>query len=232
MNRSRTILALSATLAAFTLSSVIAGDITGTVTYGAAPPKPAAVKITKDAAVCAKEPHLEDFLLVDAAKGIKNVVISVTGVKDGKKMMVSPTAPKVDQHGCRFMPRVQVIPAGQTVDIVNSDGILHNIHTWPKNNAPINKAQPKFRKVMQETFEKPDLVRITCDVHSWMTGWLIVAEHPYYAMSAANGSFSISGVPAGTYTVNYWHETLGEKTAQVTVPASGAVKADLTFPAK
>jgi len=70
---------------------------------------------------------------------------------------------------------VQIVPAGQSVDIINDDGILHNIHTWPKNNVPFNKAQPKFKKVMTELFEKPDVIKISCDVHSWMQGWVIVA---------------------------------------------------------
>jgi hypothetical protein len=118
------------------------------------------------------------------------------------------------------------------MDIINSDGILHNIHTYPKNNPAINKAQPKFKKVMNEKFDKPDVVQIKCDVHTWMTGWVVVAGHPYYALSDATGGFKIADVPAGTYTVEYWHEKLGKQTKSITVPATGPVTADLEFPAK
>jgi plastocyanin len=209
-----------------------AGEIVGKVRYAGPAPKPETVNITKDQAVCAKTPQVESSLLVNADKGVKNVVVKVTDPKDGKKMTAPAQNATVDQNGCKFNPRVTIAAAGAPVDILNSDGILHNIHTWPGKNKPFNKAQPKFRKKMTETFPEPDVIRITCDVHSWMTGYLIVAGHPYYGLSDEGGSFKITDVPAGTYTLDYWHEKLGTKTAQVTVPASGSVTADFEYPAQ
>lgn len=209
-----------------------AGEIVGKVTFAGAAPKPETIKITKDQAVCGKTPQVESSLLVSADKGVKNVVVKITDPKDGKKMTAPAENAAVDQNGCKFNPRVTIVAAGAPVDIINSDGILHNIHTWPENNEAFNKAQPKFRKKMTETFPKPDVIRITCDVHSWMTGYVIVAEHPYYGLSDDGGSFTIADVPAGTYTLQYWHEKLGTKTAQVTVPASGAVTANFEYPAQ
>jgi len=209
-----------------------AGEIVGKVSYAGAAPAPETIKITKDQAVCGKTPQVESSLLVSADKGVKNVVVKITDPKDGKKMSAPAQNATVDQHGCKFNPRVTIVAAGAPVDILNSDGILHNIHTWPEKNQPFNKAQPKFRKKMTESFPEPDLVRITCDVHSWMTGYIIVAEHPYYGLSDEGGSFKIADVPAGTYTLQYWHEKLGTKTAQVTVPASGSVTANFEFPAQ
>ncbi len=228
----RTMALVSPALVVLALAPAAAGEIVGKVKYAGNAPAPAQIAITKDQAVCGKAPHLEDSFLVSADKGVKNVVISISDPKDGKKMAPAASNPKIDQNGCRFVPRVQIVPAGQTVDIVNDDGILHNIHSWPKNNVPFNKAQPKFRKVMTETFEKPDVIKITCDVHSWMQGWLIVAGHPYYALSDDKGNFKIADVPAGTYALEYWHEKLGKQTKQVTVPATGAVTADFEFAAK
>jgi hypothetical protein len=147
-------------------------------------------------------------------------------------MAAPPRNPTIDQNGCKFVPRVQVVPTGQPVDILNNDGILHNIHTYPKANPPFNKAQPKFKKVMTEKFDKPDLIQIKCDVHTWMSGWVVVAGHPYYAVSDAAGAFKIADAPAGTYTVEYWHEKLGKQTKSVTVPATGSVMADFEYPAK
>jgi plastocyanin len=188
--------------------------------------------VTKDQAICGKVEHMEESLLVGADKGVQNVVVSLANPKDGKKMTTPPKNPAIDQNGCRFVPRIQIIPAGANVDIVNSDGILHNIHTWSKDNVAFNKAQPKFKKVMTEKFDKPEIFRISCDVHSWMNGWLVIAGHPYYALSDNAGSFKIADVPAGTYTLEYWHEKLGKQTKQVTVPATGSVTADFEYAAK
>lgn len=232
MTTKRSIARVSPALLVLALGQAVAGEIVGKVKYAGNAPAPAQIAITKDQAVCGKAPHLEDSLLVSADKSVKNAVISISDPKDGRKMALAPSNPKIDQNGCRFVPRVQIVPAGQAVDIINDDGILHNIHTWPKVNVAFNKAQPKFRKVMTETFEKPDVIKITCDVHSWMQGWLIVAGHPYYALSDDKGGFKIADVPAGTYTLESWHEKLGKQTRQVTVPATGSVTADFEFAAK
>lgn len=226
MNQTRITAALAPVVLMLAMTPTLAGDVVGHTRYTGTPPEKKQVSISKDKAVCAKTPQYEGSLVVSADKGVKNVVVSLTDVKDGKKMPVLSNNPDLDQNGCKFNPRVQIIAAGQELDILNSDGILHNIHTWPKNNKPVNKAQPKFRKVMKQKFPEPDVVRITCDVHNWMVGYVIVAGHPYFALSDDSGAFKIANVPAGTYTINYWHETLGKQTAKVTVPASGSVTAD------
>lgn len=223
---------LPALLTLLAAAPALAGDIVGKVKYAGSAPAPVKINITKDQAVCDKQPHFDETLLVGADKGVQNVIVSIADPKDGKKMTAPPKNPVLDQHGCKFIPRIQIVPAGQPVDILNNDGILHNIHTFPKTNTAINKAQPKFRKVMTEKFDKPDLVQVKCDVHTWMTSWVIVAGHPYYAQSDASGAFKIADVPAGTYTLDYWHEKLGTQSKQVTVPATGSVTADFEFPAK
>jgi plastocyanin len=228
----RTILAGPVLAAALAAGVAQAGEIVGKVKYAGAAPAPKKLAVTKDQAVCGKVEHIEESLLVAADKGVKNVVVSVTDPKDGKKMAAPPKNAAIDQNGCRFVPRVQIVAAGSSVDIINNDGILHNIHTWSKDNPAFNKAQPKFKKVMTEKFDKPEKFRISCDVHSWMNGWLVVAAHPYYALSDNAGSFKIADVPAGTYTVEYWHEKLGPQTKQVTVPATGSVTADFEYTAK
>jgi plastocyanin len=209
-----------------------AGEIVGKVSYAGTAPEPETIKITKDQAVCGKTPQVESSLLVSADKGVKNVVVKITDPKDGKTMTAPEQNATVDQNGCKFNPRVTIVAAGAPVDILNSDGILHNIHTYPEHNKPFNKAQPKFRKKMTEKFPEPDVIRVACDVHSWMTGYLIVAGHPYFGLSNDAGSFRIADVPVGSYTVEYWHEKLGKQTARVTVPASGSVTADFEYPAQ
>jgi plastocyanin len=209
-----------------------AGDVTGRVTYGGDPPAPKAIEITKDPEICGRTPLLDDALVVGADHGILNVVVRVADPGENPKPMAAPAAAAaLDQNGCRFAPRIALLPAGTPLDFVNSDGILHNIHTWSKINPSFNRAQPKFKKVMTETFANPELFRVTCDVHPWMTGWVVVAGHAYYAVSGPDGRFTIAGVPAGARTLEFWHERLGVQKKQVTVPESGTVKVDLTLPA-
>lgn len=98
------------------------------------------------------------------------------------------------------------------IDIRNSDGILHNVHTYSEANPPINKAQPEFKTVMTETFTKPEIVKVTYDIHNWMPGWVAVFPHPYFGVTDDRGVVRIEAVPAGTHTVETWHEELGGTT--------------------
>jgi plastocyanin len=137
----------------------------------------------------------------------------------------------LDQKVCVYRPHVLVVPINKPVKILNSDGILHNIHTYGKKNPPKNMAQPKFKKELTETFAQPEAVPVKCDVHGWMSAWIVAVDHPYYAVTDASGKFTIEDVPAGTYTVEYWQEKLGTQTKQVTVAASGSATADFAYPA-
>ncbi len=206
-----------------------AGDVVGTVKYAGAAPEPTNLKVTKDQHVCAKDGKVKEDLLVGANKGLQNVVVSVQGVPGAKPPTEKAT---LDQKGCRFNPHVTLVGVGAPLEILNNDGILHNLHTYSSVNPAFNKAQPKFKKVMKSTFSKPEAFRIACDAHNWMVGWIVVADSPYYAVTDANGKFKLEGVPAGSYTVKYWHEKLGEKTQKVTVAASGDAGADLEYAAQ
>ncbi len=206
-----------------------AGNVVGTVKYGGSASAPEKLKVTKDTHVCAKSPKVMEALLVGANKGLQNVVVSVQGVPGAKPPSEKAT---LDQKGCHFNPHVTIVGVGATLEILNNDGILHNLHTWSKINRSFNKAQPKFRKVMREIFSKPEMFRISCDAHNWMEAWIVVADSPYYALTDAEGNFAIQDVPSGTYEVRYWHEKLGEQTQKVTVAASGDARSDLDFPPK
>jgi plastocyanin len=210
----------------------LAGNIVGKVTYAGPAPAPKTIPITKDKDVCSREPHVDESLVVAADKGLANVVVYIKDAPNAPKMAIPAKDPELDQRSCKFHPHVQIIPAGGTLDVLNNDGILHNIHTYPKNNPPVNQAQPKFKTKMPIKFDKPDTIKLTCDVHTWMNGWLIVAPNAWYTVSSPDGTFKLENVAPGTYTLSYWQETLGTQTAQVTVAASGDTKADLTFPEK
>jgi len=199
------------------------GTIEARVTFSGAPAVET-IKINKDVEQCGTETTIETIRVGDD-QGLANVVVSVVGLEG------APTArtPKLDQRGCQFRPHVVAIQPGE-IEILNSDGILHNIHTYSKENSPINKAQPRFKKVMTETFTKPEIIKVTCDVHSWMRGWIAVLPHPYFGVTDTRGATRIEAVPAGAHTIEAWHEKLGRRTQDVTVSVGETARVVIEFP--
>jgi plastocyanin len=193
------------------------GSVEVTVTY-AGPAQIETLKVNKDTQACGTEAKVEK-VVVGANKGLEYAVVSVPGLKG------APTAKKavVDQHGCKFVPHVIATMPGE-VDFKNSDGILHNLHTYSTANPAVNKAQPKFKKVMAEKFEKPEIIKLTCDVHSWMLGWVAVMPTPFFAVTNASGTAKIDNVPAGKHKVEVWHEVLGKLSKDVDVKAGQVAK--------
>jgi len=193
------------------------GAVEVTVTYMGAPVVEK-LKINKDTQQCGTEAEV-DKVAVGPNKGLANAVVSVPTAK-GAPRMVKAT---VDQHGCKFVPHVTAMMPGE-LELKNSDGILHNIHTYSTVNPSINKAQPKFKKVMTEKLEKPEFIKLTCDVHSWMLGWVAVLPSPFFGVTDANGTAKIENVPAGKQSIEVWHETLGKQTREVEVKAGQVAK--------
>ena len=191
-----------------------AGAIKGHVRFAGPPRPPKMVPITTDQYVCGKDKEAED-LLVSPDKGIRNAVVWLTSPPPGAKP-AAQTPVTIDQKGCNFAPRVVIVPVGGTVEFLNSDRLLHNIHSQSKANQSFNRTQPKGRAI-PITFAKPEIIKIDCDLHSWMRAWVVVAEHSFYAITGANGEFALGSVPAGTYNLSIWQETLGTVTKDVTV---------------
>lgn len=198
------------------------GTINGTVTFDGTAPTPEKIPVTKDKKVCGED-KVSPNLAVGADGGIENVVVRLTNIAKGKAMEAPASNPVFDQKGCEYHPHVLLFPAGSTIEILNSDGILHNVHTTSTANPAFNQAQPKFKKKLQKTIEKPEMgIRVVCDAHGWMGAWWISQDHPYYALTDANGAFSMTDVPAGDYEIEFWHETLGKHMDTVTVTGGGA----------
>jgi plastocyanin len=201
------------------------GTIEADVKYNGAPVVET-LKVNKDTQQCGTEAKIEK-VAVGGNKGLAYAVVSVPSAKG------QPTAKKVslDQKGCKFVPHVLGTTTGE-VEILNSDGILHNIHTYSTANASINKAQPKFKKTMTEKFDKPEFVKVTCDVHSWMLGWIAVMPNPYFGVTDGDGATKIENVPPGKYSVEVWHETLGKQTKDVEVKAGQTTKVSFEMKGK
>ena len=209
--------ALSATLLLIGLGASgigEAGAIKGTIVVTGAVPAQKKVDVTIDQYVCGTEKDAGDFL-VSPRKELKNAVVWLDNPPSGAPPAPAPKV-EIDQNGCVFVPRVVIVPAGGTVDFLNSDRLLHNIHATPKLNVSFNRTQPKNRTI-PVTFAKPEIVRINCDLHSWMVGWVVVSAHPYYAITGADGQFSFDNLPPGKYDLHIWHVRLGTVQASATV---------------
>jgi plastocyanin len=205
------------------------GSIAVTVKFKGTPPAPKKIDVTKDKEVCGKTPKTDESLIVSNGN-LVNAVVYITDIKKGKKM--EPTKVTLDQKGCDYHPHVLAFPAGSTVEIVNPDGILHNIHSYSKINASFNMAQPKFKKTLDVKIDKPETIHVQCDVHGWMSGWLFAAENPYFGVTENNGVVMLTDVPPGTYTVEIWHETLGKQSQKVTVKAKEEAKVSVEMAKK
>jgi plastocyanin len=215
----------AAALAVALAAPALAGDIRGTVKFSGTPPKAQAIPTTKDQTICGQS--VADESLVVSNGKLKNVVLTVQGAPKPAPG-TAPVRVTIDQARCHYVPHVQAAAVGTPVDILNSDPILHNIHSYLGAATVFNLAMPfKGQKIMK-TLAKPGLVNVKCDVHSWMHAYVVVTDTPF-AVTGDDGAFAIRGVLPGTYTLTAWHEKLGEKTAQVTVPASGEVAVDFTF---
>ena len=189
--------------------------IKGTVVLKGTAPEPAKLAVTIDQYVCGKEKNAEDLIL-SPQRGIRNAVVWLENPPPGPTAEVPPPATAVDQRECMFTPRVVVVAAGGRIDFLNSDRLLHNLHSTPSANPPFNRTQPKGRTIAI-TFPHPEIVRVSCDLHSWMRGWVVVADHPFYAVTDADGQFALKGLPPGRYTVRVWQERLGTMSREITV---------------
>ena len=229
---------LSAALVALPVSGMAAyqggdvkdgGTISGTVKFKGSAPAPKKLDVGKDKEVCGKSPKLDQTLIVNNGN-LVNAVITITDIQKGKKIDVKKVT--LDQNGCEYHPHVLAFQAGSTVEVLNPDGILHNIHSYSKVNSPFNQAQPKFKKTLDVKIDKPEVIEVKCDVHGWMHGWLVATENPYFAVTDNSGSFKLSDVPPGSYTVEVWHEKLGKSTQKVTVKAKEEAKVSFELAGK
>jgi plastocyanin len=206
------------------------GIITGTAMFQGTAPPPRPLRTDSDP-LCKPEPGAtSETLLVGPDNGLQNVFVYV---KDGlgNRTYAVPTTPVVlDQKGCRYVPHVFGVQVGQTVNVTNSDAALHNVNASPKNNRAFNFGQPAGVPPARRVFDKPEIgVPFRCDVHPWMNAYGGVVPHPFFAVTGADGSFEIKGLPAGTYTVEAWHEQFGTQTQTVTVDGTTPAKASFEF---
>lgn len=177
---------------------------------------------TKDRETCGA-PRDEPQVRLAADKGVQDAVVYLKEVAKGKAWGPLEKTPVLDQESCIFKPAVQVVRPGK-IDILNSDPVLHNTHGFYGQRTAFNLALPeKGMKIVSE-LPRPGLVRVECDAHGWMLAHIYVADSPYYALTGADGSFSIADVPPGTYTVVATQYYTGDTEMQVTVKGGETAK--------
>lgn len=203
-----------ATFSLLTLASPVqAGTIKGEIKYSGKVPPVVVHKTGKFKKVCGAE--IADESLILENQKVKNVVVWLEG-KQAKKLKSKPGTYTIDQKKCAYSPHVLAMPQGSELRILTSDPINHNIHTYSFDNDPINIMFLPEQDYTQE-MEEPEVVKVSCDLHSWMVAYIVVTPHSYFAMTQSNGAFEIKNVPPGKYTLKIWHEALGEESRKIKV---------------
>lgn len=221
------------TAGVFGADAMGAATINGTVTYEGKVPNLPRVAMDADPVCAKKNPGgaVSEALVMGDGNTMGNIFVRVTkGVPAGKTFPKPTAAAVLDQEACRYKPHVMGLMLGQELKLKNSDGILHNVHALPKVNKPFNMAMPATRTEATANFEKEEgIFQIKCDVHPWMSAYVAVSSNPFFAVTGKDGKFTISGLDAGTYELEAWHEKLGVQKATVTVGASDTKSANFKF---
>ena len=176
---------------------------------------------------------VDESLVVSSTGGLANAFVYVKKGLEGKRFEVPTTPVVIDQKGCWFLPRVLGIQTNQILQVINSDPVTHNIHPMAAVNREWNHSQGAGDEPLARKFIKPEImIPVKCNIHHWMRAFIGVVDHPYFAVSKDNGSFALSGLPPGTYTIGVWHESLGTQEQEVTVPSHGNAVLNITFKGK
>lgn len=208
-----------------------AATVRGTVKFEGTAPKPKLMSMAADPS-CAKQhgaPVLSQEIMADSKGDLQNVIVFVSeGL--GDRTFDPPSQPAViDQKGCLYEPHVLAIEANQPLEVVHDDPMTHNIHPMPANNREWNKAELPGSKV-EEAFGRQEVaIPVKCNIHPWMKGYVAVFKHPYFSVTGKDGSFDLSNLPPGSYTIQAWHEKLGTSTQKITIGANETKNMEFVF---
>jgi plastocyanin len=202
--------------------------IKGAVSFSGKAPEMKVPKKRKDAEFCKTKEVKYNAVLVNGGK-LQDVLVRLANDSVKGDYKAPAKHAEIDQVDCMYTPRIQGIVAGQEIDIKNADGTLHNVHTFKGNETWFNQAQPKGSVAISKEIEDTKLIKFVCDVHPWMRGFVVASTHPFFAVSGADGTFTIDKVPAGKFTIEAWHATYGLKTATVEVADGKPAEVNFTY---
>ena len=208
------------------------GNITGTIMLEGEPPAAETIRMNSDPKCVteAGDDTQTEYYVISDSGSLGNVFVYVKEGLEGHTFPPATEPVVLSQDGCRYRPHVFGVRVGQTVQIVNNDATLHNIHATPSANAEFNMGQPVEGMSNDRTFDTAEvMVPFKCDVHGWMNAYLGVLDHPFFGVTGADGAFDLSGLPPGDYVVEAWHEELGTQTQNVTVGEGATAELSFTF---
>jgi Polysaccharide lyase family 4, domain II len=207
-----------------TIEESSSGTISGRILYSGKPVLPKRFAVTSDTATCGTTKEVYPVRIEEG--GIADAVVWIDDITSGKEFNF-PSA-VIDEKKCLFVPHVLVMKGG-VLKLGNGDLCMHNIHVFPQANREANKAIPPGAANQEITLARPDRVAVRCDVHKWMSAYVVVAKNPYYVTSGAGGKFRLEGVPAGHYHLKVWQESLGELDQEITVEATKTAETNFTY---
>ena len=221
-----------ATVEYFHVDPATAGVVKGSIRFEGKKPTRKVIDMSSDPACEAahKGKVYNETLLVNPDGTLANVFVYIKSGLEGKQFEVPQTPVLFDQRGCWFQPRVLGVQTGQMLRITNSDPVNHNIHALAQVNREWNHSQPPEEGPIDRKFLKPEvMIPLKCNIHGWMHAYVGVVDHPYFAVTGADGAFEIKNVPPGDYVIEAWQEQLGKSEQKVTLPPAGTAQAGFTF---
>ena len=198
----------------YTVQAGPGGTIQGKILWVGKPVRPQKISVTQDRSVCG---NMKEMYPVQVANGgVENAVVWIDNITHGKAF--SFPKPVLDQKGCMFVPPVVLMAPGK-LEVINSDSVTHNVHIFARFNRESNHMMAPGSSPVELTLMRPETVMVSCDIHTWMKGSIVIAKNPYYALTQSGGAFQLTDVPAGTYQLKVWQQKLGTRDQQVTVQA-------------
>ena len=222
-------------VAYYKVDGATSGSVTGKIKFVGKPPARKLIDMSGDPACVEahKGKAYDESLVVGANGALANAFVYVKTGLEGKKFAVPAQPVVIDQSGCWFRPRVMGVQTGQTFQVVNSDPVTHNIHPMAMTNREWNHSQGAGDPPINRKFLQPEvMIPVKCNIHSWMRAYIGVLDHPYFAVSGDDGTFTIANLPAGTYTLAVWQEKLGTQEQQITVAPKEATTVVFSLRAK
>jgi plastocyanin len=205
------------------------GSIEGKTTYEGTPPTMKAIDMEKEPK-CAKKhnpPMLGQTVVTGPANALQYVLVYISA--GGPPSPIPSETVRFDEKDCAYLPHILPMQVGQLLRIYSDDPVSHNIHPRPVLNTEWNKAQPPGSLPINTTWEKPEIIEVKCDVHSWMHGYFAVLKTSHYMVSDSNGSYSLKGLTPGIYTITAWQEQYGAQSQQVKVVDAATTNINFVF---